>query len=72
MAKRGAKRGYERIVISGGATCSTGEFIDRFLQSKGFALTPSNRELVRVMIRKYPGRRPIGAPELAEYLSRLL
>ena len=62
------KPGYEPIVVSEDETWTTTEFIDFYLHSRGYAVTAANRELVRVMVRHYPGPRPIRAEDLTTFL----
>ncbi|MEP7209005.1 MAG: hypothetical protein ABI920_18885 [Casimicrobiaceae bacterium] len=62
------KPGYEPILVGPGETWTSGRFIDRFLATCRYAVTPANRELVRVALRRYPGPRPIVAHDLTRYL----
>ena len=68
-AKR-PKPGYEPIQISPSESWTSGRFIDHFLASHRYAVTPANRELVRVVMRSYPGPRPIMATDISTYLLR--
>jgi hypothetical protein len=63
------KPGYEPIFISPTESWTSGRFIDHFLAANHYAVTPSNRELVRVVMRRYPGPRPIQAADMLRYLS---
>ncbi len=62
------KPGYEPIHISPDESWTSGRFIDHFLLTHRYAVTPANRELVRVVMRSYPGPRPIMAPDMSLYL----
>lgn len=64
------KPGYEPIEISPGESWTSGRFIDHFLSTNRFAVSPANRELVRVVMRTYPGARPIVAADISAYLLR--
>jgi hypothetical protein len=64
------KPGYEPIFVTPTESWTSGRFIDHFLISNHFAVSPANRELVRVVMRSYPGPRPIMAPDIAVYLLR--
>lgn len=64
------KPGYEPVQISPGEFWTSGRFIDHFLLSHRYAVTPANRELVRVVMRSYPGPRPIVAADVSLYLLR--
>ncbi len=68
--QRRRKPGYEPVLVSDTESWTSGRFIDHFLVSNRFAVTPANRELVRVVMRAYPGPRPILAPDLTVYLLR--
>src|SRR5690349_19267608 len=62
------KPGYEPIFISASESWTSGRFIDHFLIANSYAVSPANRELVRVAMRNYPGPRPIMASDMALYL----
>ena len=62
------KPGYEPIQISPDESWTSGRFIDHFLSTNRFAVSPANRELVRVVMRTYRGPRPIVAAEMSVYL----
>ncbi|MEO5700336.1 MAG: hypothetical protein ABIS17_04430 [Casimicrobiaceae bacterium] len=62
------KPGYEPILVGSGETWTSGRFIDQFLATYRYAVTPANRELVRVALRRYPGPRPIVANDLTHFL----
>ena len=64
------KPGYEPIYISAHESWTSGRFIDHFLAANRFAVSPANRELVRVVMRSYPGPRPIMAHEMSVFLLR--
>lgn len=68
--QRRRKPGYEPVFVSENESWTSGRFIDHFLVSHRFAVTPANRELVRVVMRAYPGPRPILAEDLTVYLLR--
>ena len=67
---RRRKPGYEPVFVSDHESWTSGRFIDHFLVSNRLAVTPANRELVRVVMRAYPGPRPIRAPDMTVYLLR--
>ncbi|MDQ6619825.1 MAG: hypothetical protein M3Z31_09035 [Pseudomonadota bacterium] len=62
------KPGYEPIYVSDTESWTSGRFIDHFLANNRFATSPANRELVRVVMRTYPGPRPIIAADISVYL----
>lgn len=62
------KPGYEPIHVSTTESWTSGRFIDHFLSANRFAVSPANRELVRVVMRAYPGPRPIMAADMSMYL----
>lgn len=62
------KPGYEPVLVSPTESWTSGRYIDQFLLSYRYAGTPANRELVRVVMRSYPGTRPIVARDLTAYL----
>ena len=62
------KPGYEPIFVSPTESWTSGRFIDHFLATNRFAVSPANRELVRVVMRSYPGPRPIVAADISVYL----
>ncbi len=64
------KPGYEPVFVSPTESWTSGRFIDHFLLAHRYAVTPANRELVRVVMRSYPGTRPIVARDLTAYLLR--
>ena len=68
--QRRRKPGYEPVFVSDTEAWTSGRFIDHFLVSNRYAVTPANRELVRVVMRAYPGPRPIVAGDLTLYLLR--
>lgn len=68
--QRRRKPGYEPVFVTESESWTSGRFIDQFLVSNRFAVTPANRELVRVVMRAYPGPRPIRADDLTVYLLR--
>ena len=64
------KPGYEPIYVSATESWTSGRFIDHFLVTHRYAVSPANRELVRVVMRSYPGPRPIVASDMSTYLLR--
>jgi len=64
------KPGYEPIYVSPTESWTSGRFIDHFLNTNRFAVSPANRELVRVVMRSYSGPRPIMAADMSLYLLR--
>ncbi|HZQ59909.1 MAG TPA: hypothetical protein VFC24_01090 [Casimicrobiaceae bacterium] len=64
------KPGYEPVFVSPTESWTSSRFIDHFLATHRFAVSPANRELVRVVMRSYPGPRPIMAEDIALYLLR--
>lgn len=64
------KPGYEPIFVSADESWTSGRFIDHFLAANRFVVSPANRELVRVVMRSYPGPRPIVAADISLYLLR--
>ncbi len=68
--QRRRKPGYEPVYVTDTESWTSGRFIDHFLFSNRYAVTPANRELVRVVMRAYPGPRPIRAGDLTVYLLR--
>lgn len=64
------KPGYEPILVSPNESWTSSRFIDHFLATNRFAVSPANRELVRVVMRSYPGPRPIVADDISLYLLR--
>ena len=64
------KPGYEPIYVSASECWTSSRFIDHFLTANHFAVSPANRELVRVVMRAYPGPRPIDAAAMSVYLLR--
>ena len=64
------KPGYEPIYVSPTESWTSGRFIDHFLLTHRYAVSPANRELVRVVMRSYPGPRPIMAEDISTYLLR--
>lgn len=64
------KPGYEPIYVSDNECWTSGRFIDHFLLTHRYAVSPANRELVRVVMRSYPGPRPIVASDISVYLLR--
>lgn len=70
LRQKRPKPGYEPIYVSPTESWTSGRFIDHFLATNRFAVSPANRELVRVVMRSYPGPRPIVAAEMSLYLLR--
>ncbi len=68
--QRRRKPGYEPVFVTDTESWTSGRFIDHFLVSNRYAVTPANRELVRVVMRSYPGPRPIRAADLTVYLLK--
>ena len=64
------KPGYEPIFITPTESWTSGRYIDHFLATNRFAVSPANRELVRVVMRTYPGPRPIVASDMSLYLLK--
>ena len=58
-SSRRCKPGYERVIVSEQETWSSTAFLDYYLRTRKYAVTPSNRALLRVVFRRYRGPRPI-------------
>lgn len=70
IKRKRVKPGYEPIYVSANESWTSGRFIDHFLAVNRFAVSPANRELVRVVMRAYPGPRPIVASDMSVFLLR--
>jgi hypothetical protein len=71
-SSRRCKPGYERVIVSAQETWSSTAFLDYYLRTRKYAVTPSNRALLRVVFRGYRGPRPITVDDLIGFMDRRL
>jgi len=71
-SSRRCKPGYERVIVSAQETWSSTAFLDYYLRTRKYAVTPSNRALLRVVFRSYRGPRPIKVDDLIGFMDRRL